>query len=322
MQTLEQIADVIKKQKEIALVSHIIPDGDAIGSALALGLALQNLGQKVQILNPDGVPKIYTFLPGSDLLSTKFTIIPKTIILLDCSDIDRIGPLKYSLSKEDQIINIDHHISNTFFGSLNFVDTSASATGEVVYKLIKHLDTEITSEIATCLYTAIVTDTGSFQYENTTDETHLIASKLLSLGTDLSVIRRFLWESVPLKSIQLLAETLKTLEIGCQGKIAWISLPFETYHQYGVNAEYIEGLVNYPKSIEGVEIGIFFKEIEPGKIKISLRSKTKIDVNKLAQKFGGGGHKRAAGCILETPLRNAIDTVVIKAKGFFDKEGT
>jgi len=317
MEKLDEIAQIIRKQKDLAVVSHIIPDGDAIGSILALGLALDSLEYNVQLINPDGVPKIYTFLPGSDLIRSRFLYIPETVIFLDCSDIKRIGNLRNFVAKAKRIINIDHHVSNTFFGDINYVDTKASATGEIIYHLINTLKGDLDTEIATCIYTAIVTDTGSFQYENTTIKTHLITADLLAHGVDLGTVRRFLWESTSLKSIKLLTEILKTLEIDDTSQIAWIYLPYKVFQKFGANPEYVEGMVNYPKSIEGVEIGIFFKEIEPGKIKVGLRSKTKVDVNKLAQKFGGGGHKRAAGCTVEAPLEEAVKIVVEEAKKFF-----
>jgi len=313
---LADIAKLIKKgDKDLAVVSHTNPDGDAIGSTLALGLALENIGCNIQLINQDNIPRIYSFLPGSDLIRSSFLFIPDIIILLDCSDINRAGILGDTILSSDRyIINIDHHVSNTFFGNVNYVDTKAGATGEIIYNLINLLDCRINSEIATCLYTAIVTDTGSFQFENTTERTHIIAADLISKGIDLATIRSFLWESIPLKSIKLQRELLDTLEIDETQKIAWAVLPYETYKKYGASSEHIEGFVNYPKSIEGVEIGLFFKEIEPNKVKVGFRAKSKVDVNKLAQKFGGGGHKRAAGCILEAPLKEVIKQVVKEAQ--------
>ncbi|KUK10528.1 MAG: Phosphoesterase RecJ domain protein [Clostridia bacterium 41_269] len=320
---LADIANFIKKaDKELAVVSHTNPDGDAIGSTLALGLALENLGYNIQLINQDNIPRIYSFLPGSDLIRTSFLYIPDTIIFLDCSDITRAGAISGVISGLNKnIINIDHHISNTFFGTLNYVDTKAGATGEIVYNLIKLLDCPINIEIATCLYTAIVTDTGSFQFENTTEQTHTIAADLISKGINLATIRRFLWESIPLKSVKLQRKLLDTLEVDETKKIAWVVLPYEIYKKYGSSFEHIEGFVNFPKSIEGVEIGLFFKEIEPNKVKVGFRSKSKVDVNKLAQKFGGGGHKRAAGCILEAPLEEVIRQVVREAQKTIIKKG-
>ena len=316
METLKSIASILKKEKKITLISHVLPDGDAIGSLLALGMALKSMGCKVFMVNPDGVPKIYHFLPGSDSVSKRIDSIPSTVVLLDCSDLDRIGELKDAVSSANCLINIDHHVSNELFGHINYVDTEASATGEIIYSLLTLLNVEIEARIACSLYTAIVTDTGSFQFENTTSRTHLIAAELLTSGTDLSEIRRNLWENVPLMSIKLLTQTLKTLELDADGRIAWVKLPYNIFSKFGASTEHVEGIVNYPKSIEGVEIGLLFKEIEPGIIKVGLRSKTEVDVNELAQVFGGGGHKRAAGCMLDLPLEEAVSKVVEEAKKY------
>ncbi|NLK00262.1 MAG: bifunctional oligoribonuclease/PAP phosphatase NrnA [Clostridia bacterium] len=318
IQKLRRIAEIIKQQKKITIVSHIIPDGDAIGSSLALGMALGKLGIRVQILNQDEVPKIYTFLPESSKIKTEFDFAPETIILLDCSDLGRIGSLRDLLPKQGLIINIDHHISNTNFGDFNYVDTGASATGEIIFELVELLNGSVDKDMATCLYTSILTDTGSFQYENTTAKTHLVASSLLSAGADLGLIRSSLWENVPLTSVRLLAKTLKTLAVDPRGEIAWVSIPFETYSKHVFDLEHIESIVNYPKSIEGVEIGICFREFAPGKVKVSLRSKTKVDVSLLAESFGGGGHKRAAGFVSEATLASVMDTVIKKAQSYFN----
>lgn len=316
IEIIEKTANIVKNEKEIALISHIQPDGDAIGSILALGLAIFKLGHSAQIVNLDGVPQIYTFLPGCDLIRDSFLYIPDTVILMDCSDLSRVGSLKYAASKAANVINIDHHISNSFFGKLNLVDTNAAATGEIAYKLIKSLGIDMDSEIATSLYTAIVTDTGSFQFENTTSETHLIAADLLGYGTNLATIRKNLWESTPLESIRLFTETLKTLELDNTNRMAWVSVPFSIFQSFGATTEHVEGIVNYPKSIRGVEIGMIFKEFEPKKVKVGLRSKSIVDVDKIAKVFGGGGHKRAAGCVIEDSLENAKKRVISEARKF------
>lgn len=311
---IREIADILKNEKNIALVSHIQPDGDAIGSILGLGLTLIKAGCQVQMVNPDGVPQTFAFLPGADLVRKDFLHVPETVVLMDSTGLDRIGDLGSKAAKATRLINIDHHISNKFFGTSNLVDTNAAATGEITYKLIKAMGIEIDAEIASSLYTAIVTDTGSFQFESTTSGTHLIAADLLDYGTDLRSIRRHLWESTPLESLRLITETLKTLELDPSGMIAWVSMPYEMFHHFGATTEHLEGIVNYAKSVRGVEIGIVFKEFEPGKIRVGLRSKTMVDVNKVAQALGGGGHKRAAGCTIEGSLEEAKEIVIREAK--------
>ena len=315
---IENLATILKNKKDIALVSHVQPDGDAIGSILGLGLALIKSGKTVQIINPDGVPQMFTFLPGCDLVRRSFLYVPDTVVLMDCTDLDRIGPLREFTADAENIINIDHHISNGFFGGINLVDTGAAATGEIAYALVKALGVEMDAEIASSLYTAIVTDTGSFQFENTTFQTHLIAAELLKHGTDLATIRTYLWESTPLESIRLITETLTTLELDETCRIAWVTMPYEVFQRFGSTTEHLEGIVNYAKSIRGVEIAIVFKEYEPNRIKVGLRSKRVVDVNKLAQSLGGGGHKRASGCIIEGSLEEAKRIVLREAKKHLD----
>lgn len=314
----QKIANTLRDERDIALVSHIQPDGDAIGSILALGLALLKSGHMVQILNPDGVPQVFTFLPGCDLIRRRFLYLPDTVVLMDCTDLDRIGALGKEVGKAPNLINIDHHISNTFFGGLNLVDTDAAATGEITYNLIKALGIKLDSEIASSLYTAVVTDTGSFKFENTTSETHMIAAELLSYGTDLSTIRTHLWESIPIESIRLITEILKTLELDASCRIAWVTVPYAMFQKFRATTDHLEGIVNYPKSVRGVEVGIIFKEFEPNKIKVGLRSKAVVDVNKVAAALGGGGHQRAAGCFVEAPLEEAKRLVIQEVKKYLD----
>lgn len=318
---IKKFAQVLKKEKDIALVSHIQPDGDAIGSILGLGLALIKSGKRVQILNPHGVPPTFTFLPGADLVRDSFLYIPESVVLMDCTDLERIGDLETEVTKVSKLFNIDHHISNKFFGDYNLVDTNAGATGEIAYNVIKALGVKIDSDIASCLYTAIVTDTGSFKFENTTSETHLIAADLLNYGMDLGSIRRHLWESTPIETIRLLTETLATLEMDDSGEIAWVTMPYQVFQQYGAAAEHLEGVVNYAKSVQGVEIGIVFKEMEPNQIRVGLRSKATADVNQVAQALGGGGHKRAAGCTINGSLKEAKELVIREAKGHLEAIG-
>lgn len=318
---IKEIAQILKKEKDIALVSHIEPDGDAIGSILGLGLALIKSGKQVQILNPDGVPQTFTFLPGADLVRDSFLYISEAVVLMDCTDLERIGGLEKEAVKASKLINIDHHVSNKFFGDFNLVDTNAAATGEIAYKVIKALGVKIDPKIASCLYTAIVTDTGSFKFENTTSETHLIAADLLNYGMNLGTIRRHLWESMPIDTIRLLTETLTTLEMDTSGEIAWVTMPYQIFQQYGPAAQHLEGVVNYAKSVQGVEIGIIFKELEPNQIRVGLRSKAIADVNIVAQALGGGGHKRAAGCTIKGSLEEAKELVIREAKEHLETIG-
>ncbi len=313
MGIIEEIAKKLESNKKILVASHIIPDGDCIGSTVALGLALKNLNKEVIMVNGDEVPDMYKFLKGSEDILPPSSVekVPDITVLVDCTDLSRVGEeLQKKIDKNTFIINIDHHVSNLNFGDLNFVRPEAAAAGELIHALLQEMKIEITPEIATALYTAIVTDTGSFQYENTSPKTLRLAAELHEKGANVTLVREYLWERKPVLGILALKEVLSTLSFDKNGKIAWISLDKELYDRLGLTPECCEGLINYPRSIEGVEVALFFKEQEDGKVKVGLRSKNYINVNEIASQFGGGGHQRSAGCIVEGPLREAIDKVV------------
>lgn len=318
MSIAAEIAAELTKAKEVVVASHRLPDGDCVGSTLALARALAQLGARVAAVIGDPVPDMYSFLPGSEevLLPNQVAFLPSLLIVVDCTDLERVEEgFSFWREKVQRIINIDHHVSNTFFGDLNFVDAGAAATGELIYTILKEIDGIcIDNAIATALYTALVTDTGSFQFENCQSRTLRLAAELVDLGADLTLIRENLWENKPLLSIRLLAEVLPTLSLAYEGKVAWLVVKQEVMERLGAKGEHAEGLVNYPRSIAGVEVGAVFRELEPGVIKVALRSKKRLDVNEVAALFGGGGHKRAAGCLIRGSLEEVVNQV-IKAVG-------
>lgn len=310
---LDKIALMLQSSKRIVLAGHHQPDGDCIGSMVALALALEQKGVAVTLVNPDPVPDNYTFLARTDQFQQELTTECELLVVLDCSDWDRLYPLQASLQQCSTVINIDHHISNLAFANINLVDPSAGATGELIFELLERMRTAIRPEIATALYTAIVTDTGSFQHESTSSNTHEIAAHLLAAGADLAVIRANLWENTPLLVIKLIARVLSELEMAAEGKIAILSLTLATRRELGIDSRHTEGLVNFARAIAGVEVGLMLQETEPGKVKVALRTR-KIDANLLADKFGGGGHRRAAGCTLEESLEVAKHKLVSAIK--------
>jgi phosphoesterase RecJ-like protein len=307
------MASMLKKSPQQVLVtSHLAPDGDCIGSMLALSAALAAQGVDVFTVYADKIPQAYGYLEGSNiLLPSLLPSIPETVILLDCTDLERVGPdLSPRLKQAKCILNIDHHVSNNYFGHYNLVEPQAAATGEIIYRLLQLIGTQITPAIATALYTAIVTDTGSFQFENTTATTLQIASELMTLGADLGAVRENLWEQRPLISLRVLAAVLPTLTMTPDGRVAWMYLDKDTADNLGATSENCEGLIDYPRSISGVEVGLFFREVEINKIKVGFRSKKLVDVNQVAGKFGGGGHRRAAGCTVSGTLSEVINQVL------------
>jgi phosphoesterase RecJ-like protein len=311
MTNLSDIAAVIRRSENLLICGHIIPDGDCLGSVLALGLSLEAMGKKVVMAGPDPIPAIYEFLPGID----RFQTGPPpdgaydTFIALDCSVPGRLGKgYQDLLAKQPVIFNIDHHTGNCILGTYSCINTDASAVGEIIFDLLKIMQVDISREIAINLYTAIVTDTGSFQYDNVTPGTHRRAAELLELGVPGFQINVALHEEKPKAALVLLKEALNTLTMSHCGKVCWMTVTLEMLKKAGAADEHTEGLINYCRSIKGVEVGLLFREVLEGTYKVSLRSKN-IDVNKLASQFGGGGHTKAAGCVLRGVLQEIQDTV-------------
>ncbi|CEP66828.1 Phosphoesterase, DHHA1 [Moorella glycerini] len=317
MTAIESIAATLATARDVAVVSHIIPDGDCLGSTLALALALRQRGTRAVAVNADPVPDMFQFLPGQETIipPAKVEEIPSLLVMVDSTDMERAGEgFSQWRQKTKMVINIDHHVSNTRFGDLNLVDSRAAATAELIYTVLEKIPVSITPAIATCLYTALATDTGSFQYENCTATTMRLAARLMEQGADLSLIREYLWERKPLASIRLLAAVLPTLTLAYDGRVAWLTVSRATLDTIGALPEHAEGLVNYPRSIAGVEVGLLFRELPDGLVKVSLRSKKIVDVNAVAARFGGGGHRRAAGCTIRGDLDTVV-TMVVAAAG-------
>jgi len=308
---LNKIGDIIKRNKSFAVVSHIIPDGDAIGSTLGLYNFLSEIGKDVDVFNPDKLPSKFNFLPG--FFDVKDTLVKRhydCIFVLDCSDKDRLGPLVELLNMADVVINIDHHISNDLFADINYVDTNAGAVGEIIYNLIRINGFEISHNTAMCLYTSIVTDTGGFKYSNTTSMTLNIAGDLINTGIDFPEINRILFDSLTAQQVKLLSRVTSTLELYNNNSIAMLHVTKDMMEECGANENDASEMVNYARDIDTVEVGVFIKEVEKGKFRVSLRSKNKIDVRIIAEKFNGGGHIRAAGCTVYGDLDEVKNKVL------------
>ncbi|KUG02891.1 3'-to-5' oligoribonuclease a [hydrocarbon metagenome] len=314
MDTLENIGRQMSISDDYVIVGHSIPDGDSVGSILALYQALITLGKRVTIIMQDPLSSVYDYLPMVNRFCRPedIDIIPKNVILLDCSRLDRIGEEALKLMQDRQMtINIDHHQDNDTFGDLNYVDPLASSAAEIIYELLTVMEINISKEIADCLYAGIVMDTGSFMNTNTTSTTMRIAAALLEKGADTDLARNNLLESKPHKEVLLLGLGLKHLEFHHQGKIACMKLPFEEVRDIDALDIHPEGTINYVRSIKGVEVALLFREVSPGLVKIGYRSKNRIDVAALANKLGGGGHKRAAGA-QKTGALNEVGRLVIE----------
>jgi len=288
----------VKTNTKFLVISHIFPDGDAVGSLLATGMVLKTMGKKTTMVIMDKTPECFDFLPGINEVKRGFDGVFDCVIVLDCSDVDRIG-IKANLKTIGRIIvNIDHHPGNTYFGDVNIVDPSASSVGEILYKLFKELEIQFDTCLGECIFTSIATDTGSFKYSNTTPDCMRICSELIGVGVRPERVSRFVFETKAIKSLQLLQKALSSLKIGKDGLYAWMEVPLKIQTELKVDDEDFEGIINYARQIKGVEVGILFREMDKG-VKISFRSNDWFDVGKLARELGGGGHTRASGCIVE-----------------------
>jgi len=303
MNSFDEISKVLQKNNNFLITSHINLDGDGIGSELALYSILKKLNKKPIILNQGKLPKIYDFLPGvnkvkylkDDYIDTKSIDVG---IALDCSNVKRMGKTYEILKNIKTIINIDHHTSNENFGNLNYVDNSVSSVGEIIYELIKSIDIDLLDkDISTCLFAAIMTDTGSFRYSNVSSKTFKIASDLTSFGIKTHLIAANIYNRNTYPGLKLLGEALSTLEVNNSSYVSWLTITRKMLNNTKANDEEIEGIIDVATSLDNTEVSILFRETKDNKIKISFRSKGNFDVNKFAGKFNGGGHPNAAGCL-------------------------
>jgi len=307
----EVIIQELERTPGATIFIHKSPDGDALGSALTLAMALEARGKEAEIYCWDAVPYFYRFLPGWEKVKrvrqeNKVFFYP-LVVGLDSSDLGRLPFLEGR--PPGKVVNIDHHPTNTRWGDLNLVEPGAAATGEIIFRLLEKWGLEITPEMATCLYTAIFTDTGGFRFSNTTEASLLYCCRLVKLGASPYEVATHVYESYSPGRMRLLGLALNTLSMAAEGGVAWIVVTREMMEATGTGPEDTEEFVNFPKSIRGVEVALLFRETESG-VKVSFRSKGKVNVALIAASLGGGGHKAAAGCDMELPLEDAIKRVV------------
>lgn len=295
--------DSILKSENVYIVSHVQPDGDNLGSCLSLALAMKKIKKEVYILKVDETPSDFLFLPGIDMIKDyEDNDEIDLLIAVDASDIDRLGKNKNLINSAKTVINIDHHISNTGFGNINVVDSNASATGELIYKLINEIKIDIDEDIATCIYTAISTDTGSFMYDNTTAETHEIASKLIKHGANKENININIYQNRSLERTQLFIKSLSSLDMYFDDQVAIVKITQDMLKETATTMEDTEGIISFVRDIGPVEVAVLLKETNDEETKVSMRSKRFVDVAKLTSVFNGGGHKKAAGCTINKPI--------------------
>src|SRR5712672_3596284 len=311
--TFEEVGRVLGEYKQFAVLSHVRPDGDALGSQLALGLSLQKLGKNVQIWNEEGILEKYSFLPRAELL-TKPPATAEHVdvaIALDTAIQNRLGTTLAAVGSAKIWINIDHHVSNPGYGDLVIIDPSAPATGEIIFRLIKSQGLPFDHDIAENLFAAISTDTGSFQYPKTSARTFEIAAELVCTGIDVGRLSQQLYENYPRRRVELLRELLRTMRFERDGRVASFSLASKTAAELQVLPEDNEGLIDHLRAIRGVIVAVFFEELADGKVRVSMRSKSDaVDVCAICQKFGGGGHTLAAGARVRGTLAEVEKNVL------------
>jgi phosphoesterase RecJ-like protein len=304
---LQDVLHQIEQRDRFVLTSHARPDGDAIGSALACCQVLRAMGKQSDIVLHDGVPRIYRALPFADQVLQANRVVGNydAAIILECDSIHRT---RLEGLEDRYLISIDHHVSGRPFAHVNWIDPHAVATGEMVFRLAREAGTPFSPEIATCLYTALMTDTGSFMFQGTNERTFALARELVLAGADPSHCARSIYFAHSVAKMRLLGEALRNLNI--EGHVGWTWVTQEQMERCAAKDEDCEGLVNYVLSVGEIEVAAFFRELPDGRFRVSLRSKGKLDVARVAEGFGGGGHECASGCSVDGPQPHAVGQVL------------
>lgn len=301
---INKIIEKIKSSKKIGITCHVSPDGDSIGSCLALLQGLLNIGKDAYILSKESLPDTFSYLPNFYKITCELnTVLEGTdaVIVVDCGNLERINANIRLDDKKYTLINIDHHLSNDKYGDLNYIDTKAAATAEIVFKLLSMLQVSIDKNIATCLYTSLITDTGSFRFSNTTSLTHEIAGALISTGIDFPEIHRKIFENTSFEMVKLQGKVIENMHLEFNGKLCVMELDDKTILDFNLKNSDTSEIINIGTKIDTVEVVALFKESDEA-VKVSLRSKHYVDVRKIAELFNGGGHIRAAGFSTDKPL--------------------
>lgn len=310
---LSQVIDLIEKNERFAITSHIRPDGDSLGSSLALCWILRSLKKDAEVIMCDHVPHAYSKLPGADDVKVVPDAVRQydAVFVIECSDVSRPGLPSLG---EQFVVNIDHHSTTELFGDVNWIDSTAAAVGEMIYNLAKAIGARITPELASCVYAALLTDTGSFHFSNTTERTFKIASELVKHGAQPAKLSQAIFYSYPYAKVRLVGEVLSTLKRDESGRIAWIRMSKEAMEETGATEDDSDGIINYPLTVGEVEAVAFFRELSNSTFRISLRSKNRVNVARVAESFGGGGHCNAAGFTVSADFDELSKEVISRLK--------
>lgn len=306
-----EIASVLRGAKRIAIASHVRPDGDAVGSLLGLALSLRALGKEVVALLEDGVPENLAFLPGTDTVQrpTMSELAVDVAVALDTATHERVGDrCKALLDAAPLLVNIDHHPTNPAYGTLNLIDSDAPATGQIVYDLLTAHGLPVDDAVRQNLFVAISTDTGSFQFSSTNARTHRIAAEMIEAGLDTARLARLTYQSCPLRRLELLRAMLNEMSFRAQGRIVSWQLKQQRMDEVGMQPGDTEGLIDTLRQIDSVVGCVIFEDVAGGKVRVSARSKDpRLDVSALCGRFGGGGHRMAAGARMSGPIEAAAE---------------
>lgn len=305
--TMQAVLDVVRRGRRFAVASHARPDGDAVGSMLAFSMILTQLGKQADLVTADPVPLIYRSLPCAPTIRQAMRVDGDydAVVLLEC---DGLARSRLSGLERRFAVNIDHHVSAREFADVNWIDTDACAVAEMVYRLARAAGVTVTADMAACLYTGVLTDTGSFCYEGTDVHAFEIARELVRCGADPAQLAREVYFSNPLSKMALLGAALNNLRRN--GRLAWLWVTNADMQRTGAAEEDCEGIVNYAIAVAGVEAAVLLRELPDRRVRLSLRSKGRLDVAGIAASFGGGGHLHAGGCTLDGPLSAATDRIL------------
>jgi phosphoesterase RecJ-like protein len=311
---ISEIIAAIKEGQSFLITAHVRLDGDALGSELALYLMLREMGKNVVVYNQDRTPERYRFLPAVQNIVHDINNIEQYDIgiILDCSDLTRVGDEADNIGKIKKLMNIDHHVSNNGFCRLKMLDAQASSTGELLFRLMQEMRFKMSRDICTNLYAAIITDTGNFRYSSTTSETLFAAGNLVKNGADPQWIAENIYENDSPARLKLLAKALETLSLDLKNKVGSIVVTQKALQETGASWELTEGFVDIPRTVGGIEISILYTQRGDNNYKLSLRSKADANVEKVARKFGGGGHLHAAACWMKGDIES-IKSQIVKA---------
>lgn len=307
---LEELRRLLADPRDVVIFGHKDADGDTLGSALAFAEGLRRAGHRAWVVIPPPHPQLYSWVPGFDdlLRQPPPEVCGAISLFVDASNVERTDQERADL--QATVVNIDHHASNTGFGTLNLVDPEAAAVGQMCLGIFDRLGWEITPTMATCLYAAILTDTGGFRHDNTDPSVLQDAARLAALGAVPAEIAAHIYESRPLSTMRLQSISLSSVQVEAGGRIVWARVTRQMLHRAGAVMSESEGIIDSLNSIAGISVAIVFKEVSTNLVKISVRSRDEVDAAEICAGFGGGGHRRAAGAELRMPLREAIDTVL------------